>query len=128
MELFYGLAQGFHNAPRLYGDSTVRRPIRIQGFRSGLRAAFAEFTLGTYDAVTGVVTQPYNGAKERGAIGFVTGMGKGLGGLVLKECAAGTRGVGDEEVAEGDDEGEHAGGIGEKGEDPARAEGEGRSV
>ncbi len=88
MELFYGLAQGFHNAPRLYGDSTVRRPIRIQGVRSGLRAAFTEFTFGTYDAVTGVITQPYKGAKERGAVGFVTGMGKGLGGLVLKECAA----------------------------------------
>ena len=37
------LAQGFHNAPRLYGDDTVRKPVRITGCHSGLRAAWSEF-------------------------------------------------------------------------------------
>lgn len=88
MDLFVGLTNGFHNAPRLYGDKTVRRPERIQGFQSGVRAASSELAFGTYDAVTGVVTQPFNGAKEDGPLGFAAGVGKGIGGLVLKESAA----------------------------------------
>jgi len=88
MDLLVGVAQGFHNAPRLYGDDTVRRPMRITSLTSGLKAAGAEFVLGTYDAVTGVVTQPIRGARADGVTGFVSGVGKGLGGLVLKEAAA----------------------------------------
>jgi len=88
MELSLAIAQGFHNAPRLYGDTTVRTPIRITGFHSGLRAAGEEFTLGIYDGVTGLVLQPYNGAKENGMLGFVQGLGKGIGGFVLKDLAA----------------------------------------
>jgi len=88
MELSLAIAQGFHNAPRLYGDTTVRTPIRITGFHSGLRAAGEEFTLGVYDGVTGLVLQPYNGAKENGMLGFVQGLGKGIGGFVLKDFAA----------------------------------------
>lgn len=88
MEILLGLGQGLHNAPRLYGDTTVRRAHRVTGLASGFSAAFSEFTLGTYDAITGVVTQPYYGVKNDGAVGLVTGIGKGLGGLVLKESAA----------------------------------------
>lgn len=88
MELSLAIAQGFHNAPRLYGDTTVRTAIRITGFHSGLRAAGEEFTLGIYDGVTGLVLQPYNGAKEHGMLGFVQGLGKGIGGFVLKDLAA----------------------------------------
>lgn len=29
------VAQGFHNAPRLYGDDTVREPAKVTGWRSG---------------------------------------------------------------------------------------------
>ena len=43
MDLAMALAQGFHNAPRLYGDDTVRKPVRITGCHSGLRAAWSEF-------------------------------------------------------------------------------------
>ena len=88
MDLSLAIAQGFHNAPRLYGDETVRAPIRITGFHSGLRAAGEGFTLGIYDGVTGLVLQPYHGAKENGPIGFVQGLGKGIGGFVLKDLAA----------------------------------------
>jgi hypothetical protein len=88
MNILTGLGLGLHNAPRLYGDTTVRRPGRITGFNSGLHAAINEFFLGTYDAFSGVVTQPYNGAKESGATGLIAGVGKGLAGLVLKESAA----------------------------------------
>lgn len=88
MDLSLAIAQGFHNAPRLYGDDTIRTPPRISGFHSGLRAAGYEFTFGVYDGVTGLVLQPYHGARKNGALGFVQGVGKGIGGFVLKDLAA----------------------------------------
>ncbi|KAK0736862.1 hypothetical protein B0T21DRAFT_330480 [Apiosordaria backusii] len=88
VDLSLALAQGFHNAPRLYGDDTVRRPIRVTGIRSGLKAAKHEFAYGIYDGVTGVVRLPYRGAKEGGVGGFVRGVGMGLTGFVLKDLAA----------------------------------------
>lgn len=88
MDLSLAIAQGFHNAPRLYGDTTVRTPPRISGIKSGLRAAGSEFTYGVYDGVTGLVMQPYKGARENGALGLVQGIGKGFGGFVLKDLAA----------------------------------------
>ncbi|KAK0674339.1 family 1 putative glycosyltransferase [Cercophora samala] len=88
VDLSLALAQGFHNAPRLYGDDTVRRPIRVTGMKSGLKAARNEFAYGIYDGVTGVVRLPYRGAKEGGVGGFVRGVGMGLTGFVLKDLAA----------------------------------------
>lgn len=38
-ELTAGLAHGLHNAPKLYGDKTVREPDKITGWQSGLKAA-----------------------------------------------------------------------------------------
>ncbi|KAI6087461.1 hypothetical protein F4821DRAFT_104201 [Hypoxylon rubiginosum] len=88
VDLALALAQGFHNAPRLYGDETVRRPIRITGIRSGLRAAGYEFIHGIYDGFTGIVRLPYRGAKEDGIKGALAGIGMGLTGFVLKDIAA----------------------------------------
>ncbi|KAK3990665.1 hypothetical protein QBC44DRAFT_341776 [Cladorrhinum sp. PSN332] len=88
VDLSLALAQGFHNAPRLYGDDTVRRPTRVTGIKSGLKAAGHEFVFGIYDGWTGVVRLPYRGAKEGGVRGFVTGVGMGLTGFVLKDIAA----------------------------------------
>ena len=39
MDFTLGLARGFHNAPRLYGDESVRPADKITGFSSGLKAA-----------------------------------------------------------------------------------------
>lgn len=83
MDISLAVAQGFHNAPRLYGDETVRRPVRITGIHSGLVASRNEFFYGIYDGFTGVVTQPYHGAKERGVLGFVDGVGMGFGKRLL---------------------------------------------
>ncbi|KAH7346661.1 hypothetical protein BKA65DRAFT_429215 [Rhexocercosporidium sp. MPI-PUGE-AT-0058] len=88
MDLTLAVAQGFHNAPRLYGDETVRRPTRITGIKSGLKAAGQEFTFGIYDGFTGLITQPYTGARDHGPVGFVKGVGMGLTGFVLKDLAA----------------------------------------
>ena len=39
MDFTLSLAKGFHNAPRLYGDPSVRPHERITGFQSGIKAA-----------------------------------------------------------------------------------------
>ncbi|RKF61110.1 UDP-glucose,sterol transferase [Erysiphe neolycopersici] len=88
MDLSLAVSQGFHNAPRLYGDSTVRRPVRITGIKSGLKAASEEFVYGIYGGVSGLILQPYTGARDEGLVGFIKGVGMGLTGFVLKDLAA----------------------------------------
>ncbi|PVH98274.1 glycosyltransferase family 1 protein [Periconia macrospinosa] len=88
MNISVALTQGFHNAPRLYGDETVRRPPRITGFHSGIRAGRDEFVYGVRDGVTGLWMQPYHGARKHGVLGFARGIGFGIGGFVLKDIAA----------------------------------------
>ncbi|KAK4503548.1 hypothetical protein PRZ48_004463 [Zasmidium cellare] len=88
MDFSMGLAKGFHNAPKLYGDESVRQSEKVSDFKSGIMAATKEFGLGFYDGITGLVTQPMKGAMKEGGAGFVKGIGKGIGGLVLKPGAA----------------------------------------
>ncbi|KKY16163.1 putative udp- transferase [Diplodia seriata] len=78
VDLALALAQGFHNAPRLYGDDTVRRPgLRITGWRSGARAARRELAYGVYDGWMGLWKQPARGWREGGAAGAAKGVGLG---------------------------------------------------
>ena len=94
VDMSNALALGFRNAPRLYGDHTVRPPPhKITGVRSGLRAAGSELCLGFYDGVVGVVRLPYQHVKQDGPCGLATGFGQGVGGLVLKPIS-GLIGVG----------------------------------
>ncbi|KAK3642642.1 hypothetical protein LTR56_010690 [Elasticomyces elasticus] len=88
MDFTMGLAKGFHNAPKLYGDDTVRKPAQVTDFRSGVTAATKEFGYGMYDGITGLVTQPMRGAAKDGPAGFFKGIGKGIGGIALKPGAA----------------------------------------
>lgn len=93
LDLSMALAQGFHNAPRLYGDGTVRKPIRITGMHSGAKAARHELMYGVYDGVTGLVMQPVHGWQDgHSSFGRIAGLGKGfakgIGGFVLKDISA----------------------------------------
>lgn len=88
MDFTMSLAQGFHNAPKLYGDKTVRKPERVTDLQSGLKAGVKEFGLGFYDGITGLVTQPLRGAQQEGAAGFAKGIVRGAFGLVLKPGAS----------------------------------------
>lgn len=88
MNLTLAITKGCHNAPRLYGDETVRRPPRVTGMHSGLRAGRDELLYGVMDGVTGIVTQPIRGAKNHGIVGAMKGVGYGIGGFVLKDIAA----------------------------------------
>lgn len=92
-DLHLAIAQGFHNAPRLWGDATVRKPIRITGFKSGCRAAGRELVYGVWDGCTGLVMQPVGDWKDADSLptkirGLGIGLGKGIGGFVLKNLSA----------------------------------------
>ncbi|OKL63887.1 hypothetical protein UA08_00989 [Talaromyces atroroseus] len=78
------VAKGFHNTPLLYGDETVREQSKVTGIKSGLKAAGKEFGYGLYDGISGLATQPIQGAKKEGAAGAIKGFSKGIGGLILK--------------------------------------------
>ena len=88
MELSVSFTQGFHNMPKLWGDETVRPQERVTDFKSGMKAVGREFGFGFYDGLTGLVTQPWKGAKKEGVGGFMKGVGKGIGGFVPKQGAA----------------------------------------
>lgn len=40
-----------------------------------------------YDGISGLVTQPLEGAKKEGVAGLLKGFGKGIGGVVFKPSA-----------------------------------------
>jgi hypothetical protein len=40
-----------------------------------------------YDGISGLVTQPITGAMNEGVAGLIKGIGKGIGGVVLKPPA-----------------------------------------
>lgn len=88
MDFTMNLSKGFRNAPKLYGDDSVRKPEKVTDFKSGIRAAGREFGFGMYDGITGLVTQPMKGAQKEGAAGFIKGFAKGIGGIALKPGAA----------------------------------------
>ncbi|EAU29286.1 conserved hypothetical protein [Aspergillus terreus NIH2624] len=87
MGVTLGLSQGFHEAPRWYGDRMVREFPKVKGLRSGFVAAGKEFGYSLYDGVTGIVTQPRRGMDDAGVPGLAKGIGKGVGGLLLKPQA-----------------------------------------
>lgn len=45
------------------------------------------FGYGFFDGISGLVTQPMKGAEQQGTSGLVKGIGRGIGGLVLKPGA-----------------------------------------
>lgn len=87
MDLSMSFTKGFHNLPKLWGDDTVRPQAQVIDFMSGAKTAGKEFSLGWYDGVSGVVTQPWKGAQKDGASGFFKGIAKGMGGFITKPSA-----------------------------------------
>ncbi|OJJ31262.1 hypothetical protein ASPWEDRAFT_120055 [Aspergillus wentii DTO 134E9] len=81
------LSKGFHNAPKLYNDAMVKKTPQVIGVKTGLRAAGWELTHGFYYGITGLITQPHFGLQKSGATGLLKGVGKGIGGVILKPVA-----------------------------------------
>ncbi|TVY26678.1 hypothetical protein LHYA1_G004154 [Lachnellula hyalina] len=65
MDVTLGVAKGFGNLPKAYGDETVREKEKVTGIGSGLMVAG-------------------KGAQQEGALGFMKGFAKGIGGAVCK--------------------------------------------
>lgn len=65
----------------------MREPEKVTSLLKGIEVGSKELMYGFYDGITGVVTQPIQGAKKSGAVGFTKGLARGLGGLVLKPGA-----------------------------------------
>lgn len=92
-EMLNAVTLGFRNAPRLYGDRTVRPPPQnIKGFRQGVTIAGKEYWFGIYDGVVGLVRIPYLDVHEDGMSGLPKGVARGLTGLAIKPIA-GTLGL-----------------------------------
>ncbi|KAH8901727.1 UDP-Glycosyltransferase/glycogen phosphorylase [Thozetella sp. PMI_491] len=81
------LAEGMKNVPKLYGEEVPDHG-KVKDWQSGSVVAAKNFGSGFYHGVTGVVTQPLQGAKKEGIKGFLKGAGKGTIGLVTKPGAA----------------------------------------
>lgn len=100
------MARGFHNAPKLYNDHMVNDIPQVISLRSGLRAAGKVLTTipstilglsiltfvqelrdGFYLGITGLGTQPRYGLKHEGVKGLFKGIGKAVGGVILKPTA-----------------------------------------
>ncbi|KAJ6783777.1 hypothetical protein PWT90_07682 [Aphanocladium album] len=87
MNFCLGLAKGFRNMPRLYNDDLVRPVEKVTDLSSGIKVAGKELGYGFFDGISGLVRQPLHGAEKEGAVGLVKGVGKGIGGLILKPAA-----------------------------------------
>ncbi|KIW11297.1 hypothetical protein PV08_10597 [Exophiala spinifera] len=87
MDFCLGMARGFQNIPIAYGDKSQRSRPKVSGVLTGVTVGVKELVFGLYDGVTGVATQPIQGYKENNIGGLVAGVGKGLGGLILKPGA-----------------------------------------
>lgn len=72
-----GLTQGFHNAPKIWGDKIIRSQIPIHGISSGIKAGYKQFTLSAYDGVTGFVSKPMQRSKQHKLRGTLAGLSIG---------------------------------------------------
>jgi hypothetical protein len=83
MDFSLNVAKGFHNVPKLYGGE-VRQVDKVTDFQSGVKTAAKEFGLGMFEGISGLVMDPYKGAKKEGGVGFIKGVAQGIAGVPLK--------------------------------------------
>ncbi|RKK60349.1 Sterol 3-beta-glucosyltransferase UGT80B1 [Fusarium oxysporum] len=80
------LTEGLKSVPQHYGGN-VRDHGPVTDVKSGMVVAGKTFAWGFIDGLSDVVTQPYKGARKEGALGAVTGVGKGVMSLATKSGA-----------------------------------------
>jgi hypothetical protein len=83
--------EGLRAVPSLYGEAPVDEG-KVTDWKSGAIVGAKTFASGWYEGVTDMYNMPAKGAKESGALGVVTGVGKGVMNLVTK-TAAGSMGL-----------------------------------
>ncbi|KAJ6567741.1 putative sterol glucosyltransferase [Mycena vulgaris] len=75
--------EGLRSVPKLYGEST-RDHGEVKDWRSGAVVAARTFAYGMADGISGLVVDPYRGAREHGVVGMAKGVGKGAIGFGTK--------------------------------------------
>jgi hypothetical protein len=81
------LTEGLRNTPQYYGEEPrVHGP--VTDIKSGFTIAGKGFAWGMAEALRDVVMKPYQGIREDGARGAVTGLGKGMGSMASKAGSA----------------------------------------
>lgn len=70
-------AEGSRALPKLYGEE-VRDYGTVKDWKSGFSKSGKTLTLGIGEGFADLVVKPYKGVKEKGAVGGITGMGKGV--------------------------------------------------
>ena len=83
--IIHDIYQGFDNIPGKMG-SDVRARGQIRGWKSGLKEAGLGLGYGIWDGITGMVTEPIVAVKEEGAIGLLTGTGRGRKCGLVESC------------------------------------------
>ncbi|KAK6373660.1 hypothetical protein LTS17_008153 [Exophiala oligosperma] len=87
MNFCLGIAKGFQSIPIAYGDRSERPRTKVSGIVTGVTVGIKELAFGFYDGITGVATHPFQGYRKNNIGGLVSGIGRGVGGLVLKPGA-----------------------------------------
>ncbi|KAJ7221581.1 glycosyltransferase family 1 protein [Mycena pura] len=72
MDIVASVHEGIYNVPKLYG-SNVRKTGKVTDFASGLKEGGKGLFYGYYDGITGLVREPYEGAKKEGLLGAIKG-------------------------------------------------------
>lgn len=70
-------AEGSRALPKLYGEE-VRDYGTVKDWKSGFVKSGKTLTLGIGEGFADLVVQPYKGVKQKGAVGGITGIGKGV--------------------------------------------------
>ena len=83
VDIPHAAAEGFRQVPRLYGEEPKDYGT-IDGWKSGAVFGGRNFVDGMTDGFKGLVTEPYQGAREEGALGAVKGFAKGTIGFATK--------------------------------------------
>ncbi|KAJ7103740.1 hypothetical protein C8R44DRAFT_887261 [Mycena epipterygia] len=79
--------EGLRCVPKLYGQP-IRDHGRVKDWRSGAAVAGRTFAYGLADGFSGLIVDPYQGAREEGVVGMAKGVGKGAIGFGTKTGSA----------------------------------------
>ncbi|KAI5890577.1 uncharacterized protein SCHCODRAFT_02508535 [Schizophyllum commune H4-8] len=80
------LHEGFANLPSLYGSS-VRHQKKVTGIGTGVKEGGKALFWGVTDGISGLVLEPYEGAKKDGTVGALKGAARSVANLYMKPLA-----------------------------------------
>ncbi|BEI90937.1 uncharacterized protein CcaverHIS019_0310070 [Cutaneotrichosporon cavernicola] len=80
--------EGLENVPGILGGQTRRRG-KVDSLTTGVQEGAKGLAYGIFDGITGLVTEPYRGAKSGGVDGFVKGAWNGVVSLGPRLAGAG---------------------------------------